>query len=149
MIAMLYHQIPDFKVRWNPFASFLNKTLKLRNENHLKLYCVRSILVMAYDEISNFTVSKTFLVIFSFIVAFFGTVVVEHIFTHVFNLSKDYLPESVYNQGENRQLCFGYYEVWNLMVQHGNHKTYSALSRLVVCIYVQSLKRFHLEIIKI
>ena len=105
--------------------------------------------VMAYHQASNFIVSKTQLVIFSFKVTFFGTVVVEHICIDIFNLFKHYRHENVYYQWENWQLRFGNYEVWSLMINHGNHKTCTVLPHLVVRIHIQSFKWFHSVILKI
>ena len=76
-------------------------------------------------------------------------ILTEYICTHVFNLSKYYLPESVYYWGENTQLRFWNYEVWNVIVRHGNHKPYTVLLHLAVCIYIHNFKRFHSGVVKI
>ena len=50
---------------------------------------------------------------------------------------------------KNGKCHFGNYEVWDLMVLHGNHKTYTPLLHIVVCFYVERFRQFHSEILKI
>ena len=64
-------------------------------------------MAMLSHQVPDFIISKTRLSIVSSVVKVFGIILIKHICNDVFNMSKDYLPESVYNQGKNGQLRFG------------------------------------------
>ena len=77
----------------------------------------------------DFTVSKTESPVFSLIVTVFGIALFQLICTYIFNLSTANL-ENVYYQWENWQK-FKNYAVCILIIDHGNHETYTVLLHLV------------------
>ena len=94
-------------------------------------------------------ICKTTLFVFSSVPIIFGLVLVEQIFTDLTNSKLTFDFGTTPTISENEDVWKRDLEVWKLVYYLGDHKTWTMFFNLVVCIHMQSLKWFHLIIVKI
>lgn len=64
---------------------------------------------------------NTLLFIFCSVATIFKFVLLEQICTDILNLSRKYQLEKCCCRIENRELCFGSHEAWDIMLYHDSH----------------------------